>query len=437
MGSQVKNAYTICRRDLGAFSKILLLWQGSVYKLVLPSLCLYFGIFFFISILYRFFFNELQRGYFEDICAFSEFYSSLVPVTFVLAFYVGAIVARWWTQWTKLPWPDNVAFTVNAYCSGLDDEARLIRRNVNRYICLGITMTYRYVSSKVYKRFPTLYHLVEAGMLTEEELKILEKAIDTSEYSFYCFWIPFSWASNLIQEAYKAGKIDDILLCIELQKEINKTKNSCFDIMSYDWVNFPLAYTQVVTIAVYSYFGFALLGRQYLDPSKDIQGRILTVDYVIPVFTILQFIFYFGWLKVAEAIMNPYGEDDDDFDMNWLVDRNLQVGYCIVEDVGQYPPTPVKDIHWEMGIPEELPHTMASWKFRGTMPPTSLHDVKISNKGQEIREPSVDGTDGIPTITIEGEDGGTTPAGSTGLFGSTLNVDPNNPVDPAGVVNRH
>ena len=51
-----------------------------------------------------------------------------------------------------------------------------------------------------------------------------------------------------------------------------------------------------------------------------------------------------------------------------------------------------------MGIPEELPHTMASWKFRGTMPPTSLHDVKISNTGQQIREPSVDGADGIPVI---------------------------------------
>ena len=58
-----------------------------------------------------------------------------------------------------------------------------------------------------------------------------------------------------------------------------------------------------------------------------------------------------------------------------------------------------------MGIPEELPHTMASWKFRGTMPPTSLHDVKISNTGQQIREPSVDGTDcmdnGIPVITTD------------------------------------
>ena len=105
-------------------------------------------------------------------------------------------------------------------------------------------------------------------MLTEEELKILEKAIGSSEYSFYCFWIPFSWASSLVQEAYKCGRITNILPVIELQQEINKCKNSCFDIMSYDWVNFPLAYTQVVTIALYSYFGFALLGRQYLDPSK-------------------------------------------------------------------------------------------------------------------------------------------------------------------------
>ena len=46
-------------------------------------------------------------------------------------------------------------------------------------------------------------------------------------------------------------------------------------------------------------------------------------DMYIPVFTILEFLFYFGWMKVAESLINPFGEDDDDFETNYILDRSV------------------------------------------------------------------------------------------------------------------
>jgi hypothetical protein len=56
-------------------------------------------------------------------------------------------------------------------------------------------------------------------------------------------------------------------------------------------------YTQVATMATYGFFTFCLIGRQFLDPSKNIKHH--EVDFYIPCFTILQFLFYVGWIKVC------------------------------------------------------------------------------------------------------------------------------------------
>lgn len=54
---------------------------------------------------------------------------------------------------------------------------------------------------------------------------------------------------------------------------------------------------QVVTIATYSYFLACTIGRQYLDPKAGYAGH--TFDLYFPGFTVLEFVFYVGWLKVS------------------------------------------------------------------------------------------------------------------------------------------
>lgn len=52
----------------------------------------------------------------------------------------------------------------------------------------------------------------------------------------------------------------------------------------------------MATVAVYSFFLACLIGRQFLDPAQGYPGH--NVDFYLPVFTLLQFFFYVGWLKV-------------------------------------------------------------------------------------------------------------------------------------------
>ena len=73
------------------------------------------------------------------------------------------VVGRWWQQFMYLPWPDKLMVMITSNVHGSDHRGRLIRRTLVRYLSLAEVLTYRSISTAVYKRFPTMQHVIDAG----------------------------------------------------------------------------------------------------------------------------------------------------------------------------------------------------------------------------------------------------------------------------------
>jgi predicted membrane chloride channel (bestrophin family) len=353
----VTYSLNVSKARLCGFAKLLLRWRGSIYKLLYREMMIFCGLYYSLSALYRYIFSENQRTVFEKLTIYCEAFTNLIPLSFVLGFYVSIVVGRWWQQYLAIPWPDKISMLIAAYVHGSDERGKIIRRTLARYLNLLSVLTFQAVSTSVKKRFPTLDHVQEAGLMTKEERRVYDEIHVTHGK----WWVPAQWFSALAARARKEGRIKDDILLQALLDEMHIFRGNCGMLFSYDWVSIPLVYTQVVTLAIYTYFLATVMGRQYLDPEKGYPGH--EVDLYIPIFTILQFFFYMGWLKVAEQLINPFGEDDDDFELNWCLDRNLQVSFMIVDEMHQKHPRLVKDIYWDELEPQ-LPYTKSSFMMR-------------------------------------------------------------------------
>ncbi|KAL7643930.1 UNVERIFIED_CONTAM: hypothetical protein RMT77_005939 [Armadillidium vulgare] len=326
-------------KGFGSFWKLLFRWKGSVYKLVWRDLVVYTILYYFVSAIYRFALDEEHKRFFENVALQTNRYTNMIPVAFLLGFYVTLVVQRWWDQFELFAWIDGLSFLVSIYILGDGMEERLIRKNILRYVNLGATMTLIEKSPLIAKRFPTLNHLIDFGLLTVDEMKIIEAVQSDPPHPKYS--IPYIWAGKIVDKALVKGKVRDSITARALIEEIGKLRGKCQTVLTYDIIDIPLVYTQVVTLAVYCYFASSLLSRQFLDPKMNYDDY--KVDLYVPIITYLQFFFYMGWLKVAEALIHPFGEDDDDFDTNWFINRSIEVSNMLADDGCREWPSCVHD----------------------------------------------------------------------------------------------
>ncbi|XP_011185094.1 bestrophin homolog 1 isoform X5 [Zeugodacus cucurbitae] len=366
--------------SFGCFWRILWKWRGSVYKLVWRELIAYLCLYYTINLVYRFVLNEQQQIIFTKVRIYFGQQGESIPMSFVLGFYVNKVVQRWWEQYRLLPWPDTLALFISAAIpngtggANKNETGRLMRRNIMRYMVLAYVITLQRISLRVKRRFPTTQHLVDAGLMHESECKIFDALNAKSPMSKY--WMPLVWATNIINRARKEGLIASDHIVQTILMELSDIRRRLGGLIGYDTVCVPLVYTQVVTLVLYTYFIAALVGRQMLPNMTDAKDP----DLYFPFFTVLQFVFYVGWLKVAEVLINPFGEDDDDIELNWLIDRHIKAAYLIVDEMHEEHPELLRDQYWECVVPKELPYTVASEHYRREEPKGSAENYKIKKE---------------------------------------------------------
>ncbi|KAK6104009.1 Bestrophin RFP-TM chloride channel family protein [Brugia pahangi] len=329
------------------FGKLIFRWRGSIWKSIFNELIIWMIAYASLSVLYNFVLSENYKRVFENICRLFTKYTDVMPITFMLGFFINIVVNRFWSSLRNIGWIDTSALYICKYISGSDDHARLLRRNIIRYLLFYQVLVYRDISEVIRRRFPSLETLVTAGYLTEIELMQFNAINSTNRK----YWIPIHWAMGLARRARQEKRIDSPHALQDIFDKINNFRLQLAQLIIIDWVPIPLVYSQVICLTVRLYFFLALMGHQNIAQSPD-ANYVDTINTHIPFISMCQFIFYMGWMKVAEVLMNPFGDDDDDLEINWLIDRNLQVGMTIVDQM--WEPPLIKDQFWMMKTPEPM-----------------------------------------------------------------------------------
>jgi len=325
----------------------ILRWKASIFKLLWKDLLIYTLLYLTINLVYKFGLSTEDNYYqkkFEDLVKFCHVQNAGLPLTFLLGFYVSLVVGRWWNQYVSLPWPDTIATFLRAVPvkEGTEEEARIKRRTIVRYCVLSYLLCVRRVSIRLRNKFISMEEIIKTGLVTKAEANMIGDENSVQKHGGSNWWMPLLWSTEIAE-----GDPDISTASVYgfIQMNIAGYRQKLTDVLNYGHVPIPLVYSQVVHLAVYFYFGVALISEQWLIWRKE--GDTVIYLYY-PFFMTMKFLFYFGWLRVAESLYNPFGEDDDDFPLEELLNRHAKVAMRIVDKTKNLPKLE-KDAFWDSG----------------------------------------------------------------------------------------
>lgn len=120
------------------------------------------------------------------------------------------------------------------------DENLSARQAIARWSSLQAAIAWSGISVRTLKRFPTERHLVDSGLMTNEEYDLYMG----TEAPHGKWFLPVLWICNLVKRLHRENRIDSIHLEM-LMKQIFAYRDGFAMLFVYDWIKVPLVYTQV------------------------------------------------------------------------------------------------------------------------------------------------------------------------------------------------
>ena len=167
-------------------------------------------------------------------------------------------------MYNSIPWADRLSLNLACYLPG-EGEARRVRRYIVRLANLSAVMCLQKISTGVARRFPSYDSMVEAGLMTKVEKGRMERIDIKVNKEYQTTWYPIKWAQARLKKCYKLGMIECPWMLMELQGNLSDYARLNGTLFDFTWINIPLVYTQLVTVAVYIYFYFVSLFARFIN----------------------------------------------------------------------------------------------------------------------------------------------------------------------------
>jgi predicted membrane chloride channel (bestrophin family) len=309
--------------------RFLFMWKSSIYKLIYGELCIWIVVYYVIGFVHTALPPSMQTE-FEAFAKYTSAYLNWIPLAFVLSFFMGHVYARWWDQYLNLPKTAGIAHLVSSLIVAPDQHNGVVhgelRRKLLRWVHASVGITYQSISPTYKAKFPTLLALEDEGLLTPKEREYLEPLSSSARAH-----VLLAWFKTAVSEYDRSvgGKLSGSSMLATFHDQLMSFAGSCGKLREYNARPIPIGYTQIISLCVYTYFAFTLVARQQFHDS--------TAVFSVPLCSIIQFAVYVGWLKVAEEMLYPFGDDDDDFNCEAQLRQDRELAAAIEHTSNWYP----------------------------------------------------------------------------------------------------